>query len=322
MIYRFNRTCAAVLTVTVLCTGGGLATPVYGAEAAVEVDETMYVNLDYYGGIDKVNVVKGCNMNGLTTFTDFGNYQDVINMSNAAAPTLGDGTVTWEPEKPERFYFKCQMEKEQVTMPWDFDVSYKLNGVPIDGDKLAGASGTVEIHIVAEPNENALEYYRNNMLLTVMVPVDLDENYSVDAENSQTQNMGDTTMVMFTALPGEDGDYTVRIGSDSFETVGVIMAMMPGTVEDLEHIKDLKEAKDTWKEAGDELYDSMEMMAKSVEGMRDGVNISRQAEMECVKGQHPGRQRPGAGFPYICIGADGDNDSPHSDGQGLIGDPA
>ena len=43
---------------------------------------------------------------------------------------------------------------------------------------------------------------------------------------------------------GEDGDYTVRIGTDSFETTGVIMAMMPGTVEDLEHIKDLKEAKD------------------------------------------------------------------------------
>ena len=32
------------------------------------------------------------------------------------------------------------------------------------------------------------------------------------------------------ALPGEDGDYTVRIGTDSFETTGVIMAMMPGTV--------------------------------------------------------------------------------------------
>ena len=26
-----------------------------------------------------------------------------------------------------------------------FDVSYKLNGVPTDGDKLAGASGLVEI---------------------------------------------------------------------------------------------------------------------------------------------------------------------------------
>lgn len=68
----------------------------------------------------------------------------------------------------------------------------------------------------------------------------------------------------------------MRIGTDSFETIGVIMAMVPGTVEDLEHIKDLKEAKDTWQDAGDELYDSLEQMAKSVENMRQGVNQVRQ----------------------------------------------
>lgn len=46
------------------------------------------------------------------------------------------------------------------------------------------------------------------------------------------------------------------------------MAMVPGTVKDLEHIVDLKDAKDTWKVAGDQLYDSMDQMAASVEAMR------------------------------------------------------
>ena len=151
-------------------------------------------------------------------------------------------------------------------------MSYKLNGVPTDGEKLAGASGLVEIHIKAEPNEQADLYYRNNMLLLVAVPVDMSKCFSVEAEGSQTQNMGELTAVVFTALPGEEGDYTVRIGSDSFETTGVIMAMTPGTVEDLEHIKDLKEAKDTWQDAGDELYDSLEQMAQSIEDMRGGVD--------------------------------------------------
>ena len=163
-----------------------------------------------------------------------------------------------------------------MVLPWDFDVSYKLNGVPTDADKLAGASGLIEINVKAEPNDNAGAYYRNNMMLMVAVPVDMSKCYSVEAEGSQTQNLGDTTAVVFTALPGEDGAYTVRIGTDSFETIGVIMAMVPGTVEDLEHIKDLKEAKDTWQDAGDELYDSLEQMAKSVENMRQGVNQVRQ----------------------------------------------
>ena len=277
MKMKYKRIMAAGMVFVMLCTGTGTA-PVYGAQPSVDVDETMYVNLDYYGRVDKINVVKGVGLNGQTEFTDYGTYENVINMSNSIEPVLGDGMVTWQlPEDQRgRFYYKCAVDKGMMVLPWDFDVSYKLNGVPMDGDKLAGASGLIEINVKAEPNDNAGEYYRNNMMLMVAVPVDMSKCYSVEAEGSQTQNLGETTAVVFTALPGEDGDYTVRIGTDSFETIGVIMAMVPGTVEDLEHIKDLKEAKDTWQDAGDELYDSLEQMAKSVENMRQGVNQVRQ----------------------------------------------
>lgn len=262
---------AAVLAAVVTAGNAPLS---YGAPAAVETDETMYVNLDVYGKAQKVNVVKSCSLNGVTDFTDYGNYLAVENMSTQDEPQLGEGEVVWKlpPDRRERFYYKCTLDQEQTALPWNFDVSYKLNGVPTDGEKLAGASGLVEIHIKAEPNEQADLYYRNNMLLLVAVPVDMSKCFSVEAEGSQTQNMGEFTAVVFTALPGEEGDYTVRIGSDSFETTGVIMAMTPGTVEDLEHIKDLKEAKDTWQDAGDELYDSLEQMAQSIEDMRGGVD--------------------------------------------------
>ena len=269
-----RRITAAVLAGLMLCTNIGGANEVYGAPAGVDVDETMYVNLDYYGKTSKVNVVKSCNFNGNTEYTDYGTYENVVNMSSSVSPQIGDGTVTWTmpADQTGRFYYQCTMGNDQVTLPWDFDVSYKLNGVPANADQLAGASGLIEINVKATPNDDAREYYRNNMLLMVAVPVDLSKCYSVDAEGAQTQNLGETTAVVFTALPGEEGDYTVRIGTDSFETIGVIMAMAPGTVEDLQHIKDLKEAKDTWQDAGDELYDSLEQMAKSVESMRDGVN--------------------------------------------------
>ena len=268
-----KRVTASVLTAALLCTSAG-SVPVYGAPAGADVDETMYVNLDYYGKTTKVNVVKGVNLNGLGKITDYGNYINIENMSTSDAPVLGDGSVTWNlPEGQKgRFYYKCTMDNEQVVLPWDFDVSYKLNGVPTDGDKLAGAGGLIEINVKATPNDNADLYYRNNMMLMVTVPVDMSKCYSVDADGAQIQSLGSTTAAVFSALPGEEGDYTVRIGTDSFETTGVIMAMAPGTIDDLNHIKDLKEAKDTWKDAGDALYDSLEQMAKSVESMRDGIN--------------------------------------------------
>lgn len=265
---------ATVMTVVTLATSLVPAQAVLAGEASASVDEAMYVNLDYYGQIDKVNMVKSISLNGTSSFTDYGDYTDVTNMTDHTEPVLGDGSVTWNfaPDQNGRFYYKGVMKNDQVTLPWTFDVSYKLNGVPTDADKLAGASGTVEIHIDATANENAREYYRNNMMLAVAVLVDLTKCYSVEADGAQVQNIGSQTGVVFTALPGEDGDYTVRIGSDSFESDGVLMTMIPGTTKDLEHVKDLKDAKDTWKEAGDQLYDSMEQMALSVESMRDGVN--------------------------------------------------
>ena len=44
---RFRkRVTASVLTAALLCTSAG-SVPVYGAPAGADIDETMYVNLDY-----------------------------------------------------------------------------------------------------------------------------------------------------------------------------------------------------------------------------------------------------------------------------------
>ena len=102
-----------------------------------------------------------------------------------------------------RFYYKCTMDNEQVVLPWDFDVSYKLNGVPTDGDKLAGANGLIEINVKATPNDNADLYYRNNMMLMVTVPVDMSKCYSVDADGAQIQSLGSTTAAVFSAFRGK-----------------------------------------------------------------------------------------------------------------------
>ena len=67
----------------------------YGAAPRVQVDETMYVNLDYYGKETQMNVVKGCTTNGVTDYTDYGTYEKVINMTDGAQPVLKDGSVTW-----------------------------------------------------------------------------------------------------------------------------------------------------------------------------------------------------------------------------------
>ena len=266
-----RRGAAATLAAVTLVTSA--AVPVRAAAPRVQVDETMYVNLDYYGTATQINVVKGCTTNGLTEYTDYGTYDKVVNMTDDTAPEIGDGTVTWKlPEKNSRFYYQCTMPKNSVDLPWTFDVSYKLNGVEADASKLAGASGLVEVNVKATPNEKAKAYYKNNMVLTVLVPVDMEKCYSVDAPGAQVQSVGSYQAAMFAALPGEDGDFTVRVGTDNYENIGVIVMMVPGTLDELNRIKDLKEAKDTWREDGNKMYDSMNALLKTMESMKSDVS--------------------------------------------------
>ena len=46
----------------------------YAGQATADVDETLYLNLDYYGNVSDANVVKGINFNGTSSYTDFGDY--------------------------------------------------------------------------------------------------------------------------------------------------------------------------------------------------------------------------------------------------------
>lgn len=60
MRQKNRRIMAAGMAAVTLCTSL-VSAPVYAAEASVSVDEAMYVNLDYYGSVDKVNV-EGCEL--------------------------------------------------------------------------------------------------------------------------------------------------------------------------------------------------------------------------------------------------------------------
>ncbi len=288
-----HRRKTAVLMVAVTLSMS-VASPVRAAAPRVQVDETMYVNMDYYGKTTTVNVVKGCSTNGVEQYTDYGVYDKVVNMTDKTEPKLGDGSITWQlPEGNKRFYYQCTMPEGSVDLPWTFDISYKLNGVEAEASKLAGASGLVEINVKAFANKNARAYYKNNMVLTVVVPVDMEKCYSVDAPGSQLQSIGNNTVVAFAALPGEDGDYTVRIGTDNYESVGVVMMMVPGTVDALNNIKDLKEAKDTWREDGNKMYDSMNELLRSMEAMKTDVTQVRGglSSLDNARGQINGNRK-------------------------------
>jgi putative membrane protein len=248
---------------------------VYAAAPSVTTDEAVYINLDYYGGMSDVSVVKSCSLNGVTHFRDYGNYESVTNMSGYDKPIVNADGVEWNLKKKaglDRFYYNCKVKNNAIVLPWNIDVSYKLNGVPCKADNLAGAKGLVEINITAKPNNKAKVYYRNNMLLQVASYINTEEAYSIDAPGSQMQSIGTYKAVVFAALPGEEDTFTMRIGTDCFETKGITMMMIPGTLKQMEEIKKLKEAKDTVYDSAQAIYTSMNDIMNTMESMNEGLS--------------------------------------------------
>jgi len=254
-----------------------LATATADAAApAVESDETVYINLDYYGVPTDTRIVKGVSLNGHTEFTDYGNYDSVYNMSSFDEPDLttpGETHWTISDNSLQRFYYECLPQSEEpLTLPWNFDVSYKLNGVPVTAEECAGAKGLVEITLKAVPNRLASAYYRNNMMLICATGIDMSESLSIDAPGAQIQSFGTYKLVVFMGLPGEESTFTVRIGSDSFESMGMIICMAPATLSSLDILADVKDVKDRVDASGDALYAGLTGVLNTLDSMKSGVD--------------------------------------------------
>ena len=248
--------------------------------------------MDYYGAPTNTRIVKGVNLNGHTEFTDFGDYKDVYNMSTFDEPTLKEGSVYWKLNTDKnRFYYECiPNDTVNIQMPWNFDVSYKLNGVPVEADQCAGASGTIQMDIHAVPNTYASDYYKNNMMLVCATGIDMSKALSIDAPGAQIQSFGTYKLVMFMGLPGEENTFTVRIGSNDFESMGLIMFMTPATTSALDIMSSMRDIKDRLENSGDNLYtgvssmlSTMQAVQGSLSSMSSGISGIDQVRKQLIK---------------------------------------
>lgn len=258
----------------------------YAGQATADVDETLYLNLDYYGNISDANVVKGINFNGTSSYTDFGDYLKITNMSDEQKPEIKNGSVTFEKNKNGKFFFQGELKPDKIKAPWTFDITYKLNGVVTDADQIAGASGLVEMDIDCTPNKSVSKYMQDNMMLFVAIPVDIQKCYSVDAPESQTMTLGQYTGIVFTALPGQEGHFQVRLGTDQFESVGAIFAMTPGTVGALNKIKDLKDIKDDFRDDTNAMLDDFDNVLDDVTDVSAQLKITNQILEQLQSGKN------------------------------------
>ncbi|MGI6030261.1 MAG: hypothetical protein ACOX7F_02020 [Eubacteriales bacterium] len=269
-----KRLTALLLTVALMC---GMTQWSWAQPPQPQCDESLYTTLGWYGGVEQASVVKSYRLNGAQQITDYGQYEQVQNMSTLAEPQQEDGQVQFAMEEgAQQFYFEGRLEPEQVVLPWTFDLVYRLNGVEVLPEDLPGAQGMVEITLHAIPNEQATAYQKNNMMLEAAALVDTEEIQSVEAPGAQVQTVGGRKAVVFMALPGEEQTFTLRMGTNDFSFAGFWMVMAPVTLSQMEDVKELREAKEKTEESGEAISDSLDVVLDTMDRLQNGLSSTSQ----------------------------------------------
>lgn len=236
-------------------------------------DEAYYATTDYYGNLLEGSVVKSYVVNGKNSIVDYGNYDEVVNLTDGNNPKIAGDKVTFNFGKkvPTHFYFEGKTTKPFEQLPWTMEIHYKLNGVPTKAEDLAGKTGMVDIDLDFIPNPNASEYALNNYVLAATAVFNQDDILSLEAEGAQVQLVGNLRLVLFMVLPGEEQHFTISVGAESFEFGGMTYLMMPATLAQLQEISKISQHKDDIEENYDLLNESLDTLLDSVDDMSSSL---------------------------------------------------
>ena len=256
---------------------GSIPAAAIGDGVTATYDEAYYAMTDYYGNLTDGSVVKSYRTNGIATLTDYGDYDEIINLTDGTMPARNGGMTTFrldEKALPGTFYFEGKTTKPFQQLPWTISMSYTLNGVPTKAEDLAGQAGVVEIRLDIVPNGRASEYARNNYTLEAMAIFNQDDILSLEAPGAQVQLIGNLRAVLFLGLPGEECHYTIRVGSEDFAFGGMTFLMVPATLSQLEEIAKLSERKDDLEDNYNKLSGSIDSLLDAMTAMTGSLNAS------------------------------------------------
>ena len=142
---------------------GNCIIPIQGIEPSSPKEEVIYANLNQDGTVDEsyvVNIVYPQN----NKLIDYGNYSQVKNLSSTDKLVYKNNQVKATTDEEKLSY---QGYLEDPSLPWNFKISYYLNGKKIADNKVAGCKGKLTIRIEITKNKDVNEVYFNNYALQI-----------------------------------------------------------------------------------------------------------------------------------------------------------
>ncbi len=258
---KLKRTAAVILALMI----SFLSFPAH-TMAADSKTETVYAALSSDGSVDKIYVVNQL----IGQYTDYGNYTEIKNLSTTSEPGINGDIITFPDEYVEGgLYYQGTTQGE---LPFVFAISYHLDGKPVMGDDLAGASGRLEIRIKGAVNEKCAENVRKGYMAQISLLLDQSKAKGITCEGATMVAAGRTMNVSYTILPGSSAEYSLTADISDFEMDGISILLIKGTIAGMsDTINETQDGFDEMLSGAEEMVDGTWELKDGMSSLADGL---------------------------------------------------
>ena len=275
-----KRTAAGVVT-SLFVISNILPTVVQAASIASNKEEVVYVNLNSDGDLLGTYVVNIFNDNDIT---DYGNYIEVRNMNTNDEINYDSGVIKIKNSK-DKLYYEGIMENAEI--PWNIDITYKMNGKEYSPEEIAGMSGKLTIEINITENTKAKEGFFESYALQSTVKLDTNICKNIVSEGATIANAGDLKQLTYTVMPGNEKDIKISADVTDFEMDGIDIngiKLNLGISKDnvdtsnlSDKITELQDAVSELDNGAKDLNDGAETLNSGAGKLNDGINTINEA---------------------------------------------
>lgn len=252
---------------------------------SAEKKEVVYATLENTGATESiyvVNVFDGSADVAGKTIQDFGEYEQVVNLTDTSKLTqFSDSVVLTMPEGE----FSYQGTTSNAQIPWNISMKYSLDGQEVSPDELAGKSGSFELNIITSQNSSVDSCYFENYLLQITCTLPMDVAKNVKTEQGSIALSGSDVTVSFMVMPDKDGDVSLSADVSNFEMAGISFAAIPFSMAlDFPDTESLVSQFDALIDGTDELHSGAQELAGGVDSIDAATKEAASGAVELATG--------------------------------------
>ena len=237
-----------------------------------EKEENVYANLDANGVVQGIYVVNSYIMEETGKIVDYGKYTATRNLTSDSEITQENEAISVSAEKGK---FSYQGNLESREMPWAIKITYYLDGQEVKPEKLAGATGKLEIYMQIGANEAVDSSFFDQYLLQATVTLSTERCQNIEAQEATIANVGNEKQILYNLMAGTTKDITITANVADFEMDAITFKGVPMAFAiDLDQMDTgiLTKKTDEITEATTKLDDGAQSLSEGVDTMQEGMD--------------------------------------------------